>query len=80
MITADTLKTLTTFTPDALDRALNKSGRPMLGFKTARFLGMTNGGQFCYSVTWDDTDVGLQQDKVFLTYDPTADRVSATMG
>jgi hypothetical protein len=76
MITAETLKTLTSFTPYALDQARNRSGRPMLGFKTARFLGMTNGGQFCYSVTWDDIDLGEQREKVFLTYDPTADKVS----
>lgn len=80
MITADTLKTLTTFTPYALDRALNQSGRPMLGFKTAKFLGITNGGQFCYSVTWDDVDIGEQRDKVFLTYNPAEGRVSADIG
>lgn len=79
MITADTLKTLTSFTPYALDRALNQSGRPMLGFKTAKFLGITNAGQFCYSVTWDDVDIGEQQDKVFLTYNQEMGSVKADL-
>ncbi len=77
MITAETLETLTTFTPYALDRAINQSGSPMMGFKTAKFLGITNAGQFCYSVTWDDIDIGPQQDKVFLTYDPALGKVTA---
>jgi hypothetical protein len=74
MITADKLKLLTNMPAVMLEQALPPKGRPRL--KTARFLGITNGHEFCYKVL--DTDGG--EGKVFLKYDPTVDRVSATMG
>jgi hypothetical protein len=40
------------------------------------FLGMTNGSEFCYSITDADGSVS----KMFLRYDPTADRVTASIG
>ena len=46
MITADTLKTLTTFTAPALARALAVSGYEGWQIKSAKFVGITNGGQF----------------------------------
>lgn len=42
----------------------------------AEFLGMTNGSEFCYSVK----DTEGEQSKLFLRYDPTADRVTASIG
>ena len=78
MITADTLKTLTTFTTHGLAMALHHSGYTGAVFKTAKFLGITNGGQFCYSVVYNDEDgLGEQKGKVFLTYDPVAGKVTA---
>lgn len=78
MITADTLKTLTTFTTHGLAMALHHSGFTGAVFKTAKFLGITNGGQFCYSVTFHDEETGgTGQGKVFLSYDPTEGKVSA---
>ena len=74
MITADKLVLLTNMPAAMLEQALPAKGRPKL--QTARFLGITNGHEFCYSVV--DTDGG--QGKVFLKYDPTVDRVSATIG
>jgi hypothetical protein len=74
MITADKLKLLTNMPAVMLEQALPPKGR--LRLKTARFLGVTNGHEFCYKV--EDTD-GVEG-KVFLKYDPTVDRVSATMG
>jgi hypothetical protein len=69
MITADTLKTLTSFTAAALSRALNVSGYRDCVFNTAEFLGITNGGQFCYKVTYhDDNTEAEETGKVFLTY------------
>lgn len=69
MITAETLATLTSFTPVALARGLAQSGYQGVAFETAKFLGITNGGQFCYSVTYyDDSMSGTVTDKVFLTY------------
>lgn len=73
MITADTLKTLTTFTADALTRAV---GRKQFTFTGAKFLGMTNGGQFCYLCTYP-VKGGTDSTKVFLSYDPTAGKVIA---
>ena len=70
MITADTLKTLTTFTAPALTRAIQQAGYITDRFNSARFLGITNGGQFCYSVTYTDQIEGDEcTTKVFLTYD-----------
>lgn len=78
MITAETLQTLTTFTAPALARALDVSGYRDCEFKSARFLGMTNGGQFCYSVTYFNEHIGEDDHaKVFLSYDPTEGRVTA---
>jgi len=74
MITADKLALLTNMPSAMLEQALPVKGRPKL--KSARFLGITNGHEFCYTVV--DTDGG--EGKVFLKYDPTADKVSATIG
>ena len=74
MITADKLQLLINMPAVMLEQALPPKGRPRL--KTARFLGVTNGHEFCYKV--EDTD-GVEG-KVFLKYDPTVDRVSATFG
>jgi hypothetical protein len=73
MITAETLQTLTTFTTEALSRAVSTE------FNTSKFLGMTNGGQFCYQVRWEDKH-GPAQGKVFLNYNPAEGRVSAVLG
>lgn len=78
MITADTLATLTTFTAPALTRAIQAAGYPRDEFTTAEFVGMTNGGDFCYRVTyWDNIEGSEQLSKVFLRWDPTANRVIA---
>ena len=76
MITADTLKTLTTFTAPALQRALGKRAEDE--FTSAKFLGITNGGQFCYLVNYK-VENGTDSVKVFLTYDPAAGKVIADM-
>jgi hypothetical protein len=76
MITADTLKTLTTFTAPALTRAAMDAGYKGPAFTGAKFLGITNGGQFCYTVTFQ-VKGGTDSTKVFLSYDPTAGTVTA---
>jgi hypothetical protein len=73
MITAEMLTTLTTFTTEALGRAVNTE------FLTSKFLGITNGGQFCYQVRWED-QYGGAQGKVFLSYNPAEGKVSAVLG
>lgn len=79
MILADTLKYLTTFTPKGLAQVLDKSGYSMCSFKSAEFVGITNGGQFCYRVTYFD-EAGTGQDevgKVFVGYDSATGAVTA---
>jgi hypothetical protein len=76
MITADTLKTLTTFTAAALTRAVQDAGYKGPEFTSCKFLGMTNGGEFCYMVVFQ-VEGGTDSTKVFLSYDPTEGRVSA---
>ena len=78
MITADTLKTLTEMGPKGLSVILSQSGYSGNSFKSAKFLGITNGGQFCYSVTYyDDAGTGEETGKVFLTYDHASGSVTA---
>jgi hypothetical protein len=78
MITAETLKTLTTFSSGALARALALSGYNDLVFDGCKFLGITNGGQFCYSVSYFDEHLGEDDTgKVYLTYDQATGSVKA---
>jgi len=76
MITADTLKTLTSFTAPALTRAARDAGYRGPEFSSCKFIGITNGGQFCYTVTFQ-VKGGTDSTKVFLTYDPVEGRVIA---
>ena len=74
MITAETLKTLTSFTAPALTRAINIAGYKGDKFHKAEFLGMTNGGQFCYKTSYIE-DGEECTTKVFVSYDPEEGRV-----
>lgn len=76
MITADTLKTLTSFTAPALTRAAMDAGYKGPAFTGAKFIGITNGGQFCYTAVFQ-VKGGTDSTKVFLTYDHTEGRVIA---
>jgi hypothetical protein len=79
MITAETLKQLTTMGPTMLAQVLNHSGYTGAVFKSAEFVGITNGGEFAYKVVYFD-DAGTGKDavgKVFVKYDPTTNQVSA---
>jgi hypothetical protein len=80
MITAERLKTLTTYNAGALQKALGKKadGYEFVGCK---FLGITNGGQFCYSVVFGSPDFkGTDSTKVYITYNPGEDKVIADIG
>jgi hypothetical protein len=74
MITADTLKILTTFTHHALQMALGKKCKDTL--TGSKFLGLTNGNQFCYTVTYN-VKGGSDSTKVFLNYDPAEGKITA---
>jgi len=67
MITADALKTLTSFTAPALTRAAMDAGYEGPEFTSCKFLGITNGGQFCYNVVYH-VKGGTDSTKIFLTY------------
>ena len=74
MITADTLKTLTTFTVRDLYRAATDAGYKGANFTSCKFIGITNGGQFCYQAVFQVAG-GTDSTKVFLDYNHTMDRV-----
>ena len=76
MITADTLEVLTTFTVRALYKAAQDAGYKGANFSSCKFLGITNGGQFCYQAVFQ-VGGGTDSTKVFLTYSHAEDRVFA---
>jgi hypothetical protein len=77
MITAQMLSYITQFSAPALTRAINLAGYKEDKFTSAKFLGITNGGQFCYMVTYKTDERETDSCKVFLTYDQAAGTVSA---
>ena len=76
MITADTLEVLTTFTVRALYKAAQDAGYKGANFSSCKFLGITNGGQFCYMAVFQ-VKGGTDSTKIFLTYDHAENRVFA---
>ena len=76
MITAEKLRELTTYTPAALTRIVQQSGYKRDKVNEARFIGMTNANQFCYSVDYDDFGTPSVT-KLFVKFDPTTGRVTA---
>ena len=77
MITADKLAMLTTHTPASLTAAIRSAGYKQDTFNTAKFTGITNGGQFAYTCMYDDVDSGSTLIKVYLTVDIETGGVSA---
>lgn len=70
MITADTLSRMTTFSAEGLTALIRKAGYKKDSFKEAAFLGITNGGQYCYKVLYFDEFMGEDAwTKVFVTHD-----------
>jgi len=76
MITAETLEALTSYSPQYLTRAAQLAGYKGPDFSSCRFLGITNGGQFCYTAVFH-VKGGTDSTKIFLTYDHTENRVIA---
>lgn len=79
MILADTVRFMSTLGPKELARVLDASGYSMCSFKKAQFLGLTNGGEFCYKVTYFD-EAGTGKDevgKVFVKYNTENQAVTA---
>ena len=76
MILASKLAELTTYSPRALTRIVQESGYKQDTVNQAKFLGMTNGNQFCYQVDYDDFGT-MSTTKLFVNYDPATGVVSA---
>jgi hypothetical protein len=79
MITADKLKLLTTLTPTGLTQFLQASGYKQDRVTECKFLGLTNGGQFCYKIDYDNFGE-KEYRKAFLSYNPAQDQVIADIG
>lgn len=86
MITADKLKQLTTLKKDALVAALERGdSTPSWAYaiKKCRFLGLTNGGQFCYGIEYDGRVAqrsyqARRPEKVFISTTPAGSLVVGT--
>jgi len=67
MITADKLALLTNMPAAMLTMAAMDAGYKGPEFTSCKFLGITNGGQFCYSAVYH-VKGGTDSTKIFLTY------------
>jgi hypothetical protein len=76
MITADTIKVLASYSPQYLTKAAQLAGWKGANFTACKFLGITNGGQFCYQAVFQ-VGGGTDSTKVFLSYDHEMDMVIA---
>jgi len=76
MITADTLEVLITYSPQYLTKAAQKAGYRGPNFSSCKFIGITNGGQFCYTAVFH-VKGGTDSAPIFLTYDHVEGRVIA---
>ena len=68
MILADELAKFTTLDRYELSNILADSGYTDCSFNSVKFLGLTNGGNFCYAIKYfDDHSEGEQTGKVFVS-------------
>ena len=67
MITAETLQRLIAYRAPELTSMARANGYKGPAFSSCRFLGMTNGGQFCYMAVFL-VEGGTDSTKVFVTY------------
>ena len=79
MITADKLKMMSSLTHHHLQDALGNKGKKYR-LTSSKFLGLTNGGEFCYHVFYKIDASERDSTKVFIKFNPTTDRVIATIG
>ena len=76
MITADRVILLTNMPAVMLTKCAQEAGYKGPEFSSCKFLGITNGGQFCYQAVFQ-VKGGTDSTKIFLTYDHTKDQVIA---
>ena len=78
MITAKNIRYMVDVPLEHL-KAIALNNKVKLNITGAEFLGLTNGGEFCYRVIhWAEGESASA--KLFLKYNPAQDRVSATIG
>lgn len=76
MITAEVLNDLISITAERLTVILQNSGYKSKVLADVKFVGITNGGQFCYKVIYDD-EGEERLGKVFVTYNYQTGRLTA---
>lgn len=77
MILANELNKFTTLDRYELSNILADSGYSDCSFNSVKFLGLTNSGNFCYSVKFfDDQGEGEETGKVFVSKNATGDIVA----
>ena len=76
MITADKLALLTNIPAFMLTECAKQEGYKGPVFTSCKFLGITNGGQFCYTAVFH-VEGGTDSTKIFLTYNHEEDTVIA---
>ena len=67
MITPEKLKEMISYNAPTLNRMARECGYKGPAFSSCRFLGITNGGQFCYMSVFL-VEGGSDSTKVFLTH------------
>lgn len=74
MIPADRVKILTELSATDLTAGIRRTGYKKHQFDTARFLGISNGGEFVYSTTvLENGEENVA--RVYVRYDSSADRI-----
>jgi hypothetical protein len=77
MILAAEVNKYTTLDRYEIRNILAHSGYSGISFESVKFLGITNGGDFCYSVKYfDESGTGEQTGKVFVAKSATGDMVA----
>lgn len=75
MITADKLALLINMPAAMLTTGIQQAGYKKDKFTSAKFLGLTNAGLFCYMAVYP-VEGGTDSCKVFVKYDPAEGKVS----
>ena len=68
MITAETIQRLMTYNAPTLNSMCRANGYKGPAFSSCRFLGLTNGGQFCYMAVFL-VEGGTDSTKVYVNYE-----------
>lgn len=76
MLRADTLQTLISFSAEDIEDLLKFNGIKNILCTDTKFLGITNAGQYCYQIVFEQ-DGESQFGKVFLTYDASTGNIKA---